>query len=65
MGDLLTELETEDLIKFGLIPELIGRLPVWACLDNLDKAALMQILTEPKMRLSNNTQHFWTWKMLC
>jgi ATP-dependent Clp protease ATP-binding subunit ClpX len=48
MGELLTELETEDLIKFGLIPELIGRLPVWACLDNLDKAALMQILTEPK-----------------
>ena len=48
MGELLTELETEDLIKFGLIPELIGRLPVWACLDNLDKAALMQILVEPK-----------------
>lgn len=48
MGELLTELETEDLIKFGLIPELIGRLPVWACLDNLDKDALIQILTEPK-----------------
>ncbi|MBS1175405.1 MAG: clpX [Burkholderiaceae bacterium] len=48
MGELLTELETEDLIKFGLIPELIGRLPVWACLDNLDKAALMKILVEPK-----------------
>ena len=51
MGELLTELETEDLIKFGLIPELIGRLPVWACLDNLDKDALMQILTEPKNAL--------------
>ena len=48
MGELLTELETEDLIKFGLIPELIGRLPVWACLENLDKDALMQILTQPK-----------------
>lgn len=48
MGELLAELETEDLIKFGLIPELIGRLPVWACLDNLDKDALIEILTAPK-----------------
>ena len=51
IGELLTELETEDLIKFGLIPELIGRLPVWACLGNLDKDALVQILTEPKNAL--------------
>ena len=51
IGELLTELETEDLIKFGLIPELIGRLPVWACLSNLDKDALVQILTEPKNAL--------------
>ena len=51
IGELLAELETEDLIKFGLIPELIGRLPVWACLSNLDKDALVQILTEPKNAL--------------
>ena len=51
IGELLTELETEDLIKFGLIPELIGRLPVWACLDNLDKEALIEILTAPKNAL--------------
>ena len=51
IGELLAELETEDLIKFGLIPELIGRLPVWACLSNLDKDALIQILTEPKNAL--------------
>lgn len=47
-GELLNEIETEDLIKFGLIPELIGRLPVWACLEKLDKDALIQILTQPK-----------------
>ena len=51
IGELLTELETEDLIKFGLIPELIGRLPVWACLDNLVKEALIEILTAPKNAL--------------
>ncbi len=51
IGELLTELETEDLIKFGLIPELIGRLPVWACLNNLDKEALVEILTAPKNAL--------------
>ena len=51
IGELLTELETEDLIKFGLIPELIGRLPVWACLNNLDKEALIEILTAPKNAL--------------
>ena len=51
IGELLTKLETEDLIKFGLIPELIGRLPVWACLNNLDKEALVEILTAPKNAL--------------
>lgn len=51
VGQLLAEVETEDLIKFGLIPELIGRLPVVAKLSNLDEAALMNILTEPKNAL--------------
>ena len=47
-GELLAQVEQEDLIKFGLIPEFIGRLPVIATLDDLDEAALVKILTEPK-----------------
>jgi ATP-dependent Clp protease ATP-binding subunit ClpX len=50
-GTLLRELETEDLLKFGLIPEFIGRLPVLATLDDLDESALIKILTEPKNAL--------------
>lgn len=51
IGDLLREVEPADLIKYGLIPELIGRLPVVATLEELDKAALISILTEPKNSL--------------
>ncbi|AKC85748.1 ATP-dependent Clp protease ATP-binding subunit ClpX [Pseudoxanthomonas suwonensis] len=47
-GKLLAEVEPEDLIKFGLIPEFVGRLPVVATLEELDEAALVKILTEPK-----------------
>ena len=47
-GAILRELEPEDLLKFGLIPEFVGRLPVVATLEDLDEPALMQILTEPK-----------------
>src|SRR5690349_4662134 len=50
-GEVLREVEPEDLIKFGLIPELIGRLPVVATLGKLDEAALMKILVEPKNAL--------------
>ena len=50
-GELLRILEPEDLLKFGLIPEFIGRLPVIATLDDLDEKALIQILTEPKNAL--------------
>jgi len=50
-GELLKELEPEDLLKFGLIPEFVGRMPVLATLEDLDEAALMQILTEPKNAL--------------
>ena len=50
-GELLGLLETEDLLKFGLIPEFLGRLPVVATLEDLDEAALIQILTEPKNAL--------------
>ncbi|MDR1076079.1 MAG: ATP-dependent Clp protease ATP-binding subunit ClpX [Xanthomonadaceae bacterium] len=48
IGKLLADVEPEDLIKFGLIPEFVGRLPVVATLEELDEAALVQILTEPK-----------------
>jgi ATP-dependent Clp protease ATP-binding subunit ClpX len=50
-GEVLREVEPEDLIKFGLIPELIGRLPVVATLGKLDETALMKILVEPKNAL--------------
>ncbi len=52
----LEELETEDLIKFGIIPELVGRLPVICTLDKLDEASLVQILTEPKNSLLKQYQ---------
>lgn len=47
-SDILRKVEPHDILKFGLIPELVGRLPVLVALDNLDKAALVRILTEPK-----------------
>jgi ATP-dependent Clp protease ATP-binding subunit ClpX len=48
VGQVLAGVEPEDLIKFGLIPEFVGRLPVVATLEELDEAALIKILTEPK-----------------
>ncbi len=51
LTDVFKEVEPEDLIKFGIIPELIGRMPVIATLDELSEDALMQILTEPKNAL--------------
>ncbi len=56
VGDVLREVEPEDLIKFGLIPELVGRLPVVATLDELDADALVQILVEPKNALIKQYQ---------
>jgi ATP-dependent Clp protease ATP-binding subunit ClpX len=50
-GQILREVEPEDLLKFGLIPEFIGRLPVVATLDDLDEKALIEILTKPKNAL--------------
>ncbi|MBU6235134.1 MAG: ATP-dependent Clp protease ATP-binding subunit ClpX [Alphaproteobacteria bacterium] len=55
-GELLRVLETEDLLKFGLIPEFVGRLPVVATLEDLDIPALIQILTEPKNALVKQYQ---------
>ncbi len=50
-GEVLREVEPEDLLKFGLIPEFVGRLPVVATLEDLDEAALIEILTQPKNAL--------------
>jgi ATP-dependent Clp protease ATP-binding subunit ClpX len=52
LGEILYEVEPEDLIKYGLIPEFVGRLPVVATLEELDEDALIQILTEPKNALT-------------
>jgi ATP-dependent Clp protease ATP-binding subunit ClpX len=52
IGELLTDVEPEDLIRFGLIPEFVGRLPVVATLEELDEAALISILVEPKNALT-------------
>ena len=51
-NQLMQQVEPEDLIKYGLIPEFVGRLPVMATLDELDEAALVSILTEPKNALT-------------
>jgi ATP-dependent Clp protease ATP-binding subunit ClpX len=56
VGLVLREVEPEDLIKFGLIPEFVGRLPVVATLEELDEAALIQILTEPRNALTKQYQ---------
>ncbi|MBQ0107722.1 MAG: AAA family ATPase, partial [Phascolarctobacterium sp.] len=50
--EILAQVEPEDLIKFGMIPEFTGRLPVTVCLEQLDKRALMKILKEPKNALT-------------
>jgi len=52
VGELLFELEPEDLVQYGLIPEFVGRLPVIATLEELDVTALVKILTEPKNSLT-------------
>ncbi len=52
VGDTLKDVEPEDLVRYGLIPEFVGRLPVLATLEELDEEALVQILTEPKNSLT-------------
>jgi len=56
LGELLAEVQPEDLLKFGFIPEFVGRLPVIAYLDDLDEAALVSILKEPKNALIKQYQ---------
>ena len=58
-GELLREVEPEDLLRFGLIPEFVGRLPVLATLEDLDEDALIKILTEPKNALVKQYQRLF------
>ncbi len=58
-GEILRDLEPEDLLKFGLIPEFVGRLPVLATLEDLDESALIEILTEPKNALVKQYQRLF------
>jgi ATP-dependent Clp protease ATP-binding subunit ClpX len=58
-GELLREVEPEDLLKYGLIPEFVGRLPVLATLEDLDEPALIKILTEPKNALVKQYQRLF------
>ena len=59
VGEWFAKVEADDLIRYGLIPELVGRLPVIATLEELDEAALVQILTEPKNALVKQYQHLF------
>jgi len=59
MGEILREVEPDDLLRFGLIPEFVGRLPVIATLEDLDEDALVQILTEPKNALVKQYQRLF------
>ena len=59
VGEIFTDLEPEDLLKFGLIPEFVGRLPVLATLEDLDESALITILTEPKNALVKQYQRLF------
>mgnify|MGYP001330341644 FL=1 len=58
-GDVLNEVEPEDLLKFGLIPEFVGRMPVLATLTDLDEKALVEILTKPKNALVKQYQRLF------
>jgi ATP-dependent Clp protease ATP-binding subunit ClpX len=59
VGEILTHVEPEDLIRYGLIPEFVGRLPVVATLEELDEAALVKILTEPRNALIKQYQRLF------
>ncbi|NBX76716.1 MAG: ATP-dependent Clp protease ATP-binding subunit ClpX [Proteobacteria bacterium] len=61
-GNPLHRVQTEDLLKFGMIPEFVGRLPVVATLDELDEAALIRILTEPKNALIKQYQKLFEYE---
>ena len=59
IGEWMKGLEPEDLLKYGLIPEFIGRLPITATLEDLDEKSLVKILKEPKNALVNQYKHLF------
>jgi ATP-dependent Clp protease ATP-binding subunit ClpX len=59
IGRVLRDVEPEDLVKYGLIPEFVGRLPVVATLEELDEKALVRILIEPRNALVKQYQHLF------
>jgi ATP-dependent Clp protease ATP-binding subunit ClpX len=59
LGDILKRVQPEDLIKYGLIPEFLGRLPLFATLDELNESSLIRILTEPKNALVKQFKHMF------
>ena len=61
MGELLKEIQPQDLLKFGIIPELVGRLPVIAPLQSLSREDLVRILTEPKNALVKQYQKLFSY----
>src|SRR5213075_3341277 len=58
-GEIFRDVEPEDLLKYGLIPEFVGRLPVVATLEDLDEGALIEILTRPKNALLKQYQRLF------
>ena len=60
LGEILSKIEPHDILKFGLIPELVGRLPVVVALESLDRQALIKILTEPKNALVHQYQKLFS-----
>ena len=64
VGQLLKEIQPQDLLKFGIIPELVGRLPVITTLNALDKGQLVRILTEPKNALVKQYQKLLEYDMV-
>jgi ATP-dependent Clp protease ATP-binding subunit ClpX len=59
--EMLQQIQPEDLIRYGLIPEFVGRLPVVGCLHELDEAAMIEILTQPKNALARQYQKQFEW----
>ena len=64
LSELLAKIEPIDLVKFGLIPEFVGRLPLIAPLSELDQASLVRVLTEPKMHWLSSMLSFFKWSVL-
>jgi ATP-dependent Clp protease ATP-binding subunit ClpX len=60
-ADLLAQVQPEDLIRYGLIPEFVGRLPVTGTLHELDESAMIEILTQPKNALAKQYQRQFEW----